>query len=63
MSDKSGVFDDTGFNTERFKEIGAAHKQDASQTLELIEKCKDLYKGKKDCQESWDIYVCCHQFV
>lgn len=62
MSDKSGVFGDDGINTERFLEIAAAHKQDRSQTLKTIEICKDLYKGKKDCQESWDYYVCCHQF-
>lgn len=59
--EKSGIINDTGFDTDRIVAIGKAFNKDEAKTKENLEKCSGLYKADAfDCDAAWEIYKCFH---
>lgn len=58
MLEKTEVFTDKGVDSEKIVAIAKLKLKDDDKAHERSDKCKDLYKGEKDCAAAYNILKC-----
>lgn len=57
--DQSGfIVPGKGIDVDRLVKIGVSHGKDETLLRSGVEKCKSLYNGSNDCEQSWALYSC-----